>query len=80
MLLPLQGAGCASHLPRALPWADSFLAFQAVFAELAKVESDKFEGIVAASPSVWYPKWLEYATNNTPGAKSVYLTLWIQKR
>ena len=38
MLLPFQGVGCASHLPRAMPWAGSFLAFQAVFAELAKVE------------------------------------------
>ena len=33
-----EGVGCAPHLPRALPWAGSFLAFQAVFAELAKHE------------------------------------------
>lgn len=40
MLLPLQGVGCALHLPRALPWAESFLAFQAVFAELEEVKSN----------------------------------------
>ena len=31
MLLPFQGVGCTHHLPRALPWADCLLAFQAVF-------------------------------------------------
>lgn len=46
-----------------------------LFALWAGYQSDMFEGVVAASPSVWYPKWLEYATNNTPGAKSVYLSL-----
>jgi len=46
-----------------------------LFALWAGYQSDKFEGVVAASPSVWYPKWIEYATNNTPGAKSVYLSL-----
>ena len=30
MLLPLQGVGCELHLPRALPWAGSLQAFQAV--------------------------------------------------
>ena len=46
-----------------------------LFVLWAGYQSDKFEGVVAASPSVWYPKWIEYATNNTPGAKSVYLSL-----
>lgn len=46
-----------------------------LFALWAGYHSDKFEGVVAASPSVWYPKWIEYATSNTPRAKSVYLSL-----
>ena len=46
-----------------------------LFALWAGYQSDEFESIVAASPSVWYPKWMEYATNNKPHAKSVYLSL-----
>lgn len=46
-----------------------------LFALWAGYQSDEFESIVAASPSVWYPKWVEYAANNKPHAKSVYLSL-----
>ena len=33
-----QGAGCLPHLPRAMPWAGGFPAFQAVFAKLEKLK------------------------------------------
>ena len=46
-----------------------------LFALWAAYQTDRFEGIVAASPSVWYPKWTEYATEKSPLAKSVYLSL-----
>ena len=46
-----------------------------LFSLWASYQTDKFEGIVAASPSVWFPKWIEYATDNKPLAKSVYLSL-----
>ena len=46
-----------------------------LFALWASYQTDKFEGIVAASPSVWFPKWIEYATDNKPFAKSIYLSL-----
>ena len=46
-----------------------------LFALWASYQIDKFEGIVAASPSVWFPKWIEYATDNKPFAKSIYLSL-----
>ncbi len=46
-----------------------------LFALWASYQTDKFEGIVAASPSVWFPKWLEYATGNKPLAKAIYLSL-----
>lgn len=46
-----------------------------LFALWAGYQSDMFDGVIAASPSVWYPKWIEYATNNSPLAKSVYLSL-----
>ena len=46
-----------------------------LFALWASYQTEKFEGIVAASPSVWYPQWMEYAEINKPLATSFYLSL-----
>ena len=46
-----------------------------LFALWAGYQTEKFEGIAAASPSVWYPQWIDYASENRPLAKSVYLSL-----
>ena len=46
-----------------------------LFAIWAGYQTDKFEGIAAASPSVWYPQWIDFASENKPLAKSVYLSL-----
>ncbi len=46
-----------------------------LFALWASYQTDGFEGIVAASPSVWFPKWLEYAIENKTFAKFIYLSL-----
>ena len=46
-----------------------------LFALWSGYKTDKFDSIVAASPSVWFPKWIEYATDNKPLAKSIYLSL-----
>ena len=46
-----------------------------LFALWAGYQFDRFEGIAAASPSVWYPQWIDYALENKPLAKSVYLSL-----
>ena len=46
-----------------------------LYALWASYQTDRFEGIVAASPSVWFPKWIEYAKDNKPLAKSIYLSL-----
>ena len=46
-----------------------------LFALWAGYQTDRFEGIAAASPSVWYPHWIDYASGNKPLAKSVYLSL-----
>ncbi len=46
-----------------------------LFALWAGYQTDKFDGIAAASPSVWYPQWIDYASENKPLAKSVYLSL-----
>lgn len=46
-----------------------------LFALWAGYQTDKFEGIATASPSVWYPQWIDFASENKPLAKSVYLSL-----
>ena len=46
-----------------------------LFALWAGYQTDKFEGVAAASPSVWYPQWIDYASENKPLAQSVYLSL-----
>ncbi len=34
-----------------------------------------FDGIVAASPSVWFPHWVEYAASHAPVSAAFYLSL-----
>lgn len=45
------------------------------FALWSSYQTDIFDGIAAVSPSVWYPRWLEYAEDNRPLATSIYLSL-----
>ena len=46
-----------------------------LFSLWASYQTDIFEGIAAASPSVWFPKWLDFAQANNPQARSIYLSL-----
>ena len=46
-----------------------------LFALWSAYQTDMFDGIAAASPSVWFPRWIYYATEKRPLAKSVYLSL-----
>ena len=46
-----------------------------LFSLWASYHTDKFEGIAAASPSVRFPKWLDFAQANNPQARSIYLSL-----
>ena len=46
-----------------------------LFSLWATYQTNKFEGIAAVSPSVWFPKWLDYAQVNNPQARSIYLSL-----
>ena len=46
-----------------------------LFALWTAYQTDRFEGVVAASPSVWYPKWLDYASEKRPFVNSIYLSL-----
>ena len=46
-----------------------------LFALWAGYETDCFSGIAAASPSVWYPGWPDYAAGRIPRTGAVYLSL-----
>lgn len=46
-----------------------------LFALWAGCVTDCFDGIAACSPSVWYPKWIEFAAKNKINVSSVYLSL-----
>ena len=46
-----------------------------LFALWTAYQTDAFDGIAAASPSVWYPQWIDYASEKRPLVKSIYLSL-----
>ena len=46
-----------------------------LFALWAATGTDTFSDIAAASPSVWYPGWMEYGKDHPIRAKAVYLSL-----
>lgn len=46
-----------------------------LFALWAGYQTDRFAGIVAASPSVWYRDWLSYAGSHVIQSPRVYLSL-----
>ena len=46
-----------------------------LFALWCAYESPMFSGVAAASPSVWYPRWMDYAGHRKPNARRVYLSL-----
>ncbi len=50
-------------------------SLSALFALWCAYESGSFDGIAAASPSVWYPGWMDFVRSNSPKAHSIYLSL-----
>ena len=50
-------------------------SLSALFALWAGYETDTFTAIAAASPSVWYPGWMDFAQIRTPKADRIYLSL-----
>ncbi|WP_054743043.1 alpha/beta hydrolase-fold protein [Cellulosilyticum ruminicola] len=51
----------------------------ALFALWAGYKTHQFDGIAAASPSVWFPKWDDFIQNHAMQAKKVYLSLGNQE-
>ncbi len=46
-----------------------------LFALWCCYECDLFQGVAAASPSVWYPEWMKFIGSHKPNAKRIYLSL-----
>ena len=46
-----------------------------LFALWAGYQTERFDGIAAASPSVWFPHFTEYMRQNRMGTEKVYLSL-----
>ena len=46
-----------------------------LFALWASAQTGRFEGVAAASPSVWFPDFLEYIRERKPLCKKIYLSL-----
>ena len=70
-----------SRIP-SLPGKDVILggySLAALFALWAGYESKAFSGIAAASPSVWFPGWMDYVKGRRPAAERIYLSLGDQE-
>lgn len=46
-----------------------------LFALWAAYQTDCFTAVAAVSPSVWFPRWTEYAETHSPFVKKIYLSL-----
>ena len=46
-----------------------------LFALWAAYQTERVEVVAAVSPSLWYPGWIQYATEKLPFAHSIYLSL-----
>ena len=46
-----------------------------LFALWSAYSSDRFYSVAAASPSVWFPGWLDFIEKHSPVSKSIYLSL-----
>ena len=46
-----------------------------LFSLWSAYQTDKFSGIAAVSPSVWFPKFIDYMRGHEPQANNIYLSL-----
>ncbi len=64
----------ALHLSGNTPVVLGGYSLAGLFALWAAYQT-RFAAVAAASPSVWYPQWLDYAATHTPLTRVVYLSL-----
>lgn len=60
---------------RKIPVIIGGYSLAAFFALWAAFESDVFKAVAAASPSVWFPGWMEFISERKINAEAVYLSL-----
>lgn len=63
------------HLSDEVPVILGGYSLAALFSLWSAWQTDTFSAVAAASPSVWFPGWLEYASQQQPMTKAVYLSL-----
>lgn len=62
-------------LPATCPLIIGGYSLAGLFALWSVYQTDIFAACAAASPSVWFPGWMDYAAARTPKAGAVYLSL-----
>nr|WP_304149329.1 esterase [Mitsuokella multacida] len=62
-------------LPAGAPVVLGGYSLAALFSLWSAYESRSFDAIAAASPSVWFPGWLDYAKAHVPKVGIIYLSL-----
>ena len=63
------------HLPENVKIILGGYSLAGLFALWASTQTDLFYGIAAASPSVWFPGWMEFEQRHPIQAQCVYLSL-----
>ena len=62
-------------LPAGIPVVLGGYSLAGFFSLWASYRTDRFSAVCAASPSVWFPGWMEYAEQHAPKARYIYLSL-----
>ena len=62
-------------LPDSVPTVIGGYSLAGLFALWSACRCSAFAAVAAASPSVWYPGWIEYAEGLLPHTRAVYLSL-----
>lgn len=62
-------------LPADIPVVLGGYSLAGFFSLWASYRTDRFSAVCAASPSVWFPGWMEYAEQHAPKARYIYLSL-----
>ena len=63
------------HLPENVKIILGGYSLAGLFALWASTQTDLFYGVAAASPSVWFPGWMEFEQRHLIQAQRVYLSL-----
>ena len=63
------------HLPENIKIILGGYSLAGLFALWASTQTDLFYGIAAASPSVWFPGWMEFEQQHPIQAQRIYLSL-----